>query len=193
MRALSTWRAHAQRQGLDALQDVEGVGRAHAGAEIAQALGARPHDEGRRAELLGEVDAVIAGIGLRQRRKLARRLPVEAAAVDQHAADGDAMAAQPLGRRMHDDIGAVLERPAQVGRGEGVVDHQRQPGRVRDLGDRRRCPAPRAPGLPIVSPNTSRVSGLIACAKPSGRADRRSWSSMPKRGRVSASMLRVPP
>ena len=74
---------HAQRQRLDALQEMEGVGRRHAGAEIAQAFGARPHDEGRRAELLGEVDAVIAGIGLGQRREFAGGLPVEAAAVDE--------------------------------------------------------------------------------------------------------------
>ena len=31
---------HAHGQRLDALQQVEGIGRAHAGAEVAQALGA---------------------------------------------------------------------------------------------------------------------------------------------------------
>ena len=46
------------------------VGR-QAGAEIAQAFGARPHDEGGGAEFLGEDDAVIAGIGLGHGRKLA--------------------------------------------------------------------------------------------------------------------------
>ena len=53
-----------ERQGLDPLQDVERVLRAHAGAEIAQALGARPHVERRRAVGLGVDQAVIAGVGL---------------------------------------------------------------------------------------------------------------------------------
>ena len=61
-------------QRLDALQQLEGIGRRQAGAEIAQAFGARPHDEGGRAELLVEDDAVIAGIGLGQRRELAGSL-----------------------------------------------------------------------------------------------------------------------
>ena len=49
------------------------------------------------------------------------------------------------------------------------------------------------PGLPIVSPSTSRVSGLMALAKPSWSRGLTKVVSMPKRGRVSASMLRVPP
>ena len=85
---------------------MEGVGRRQAGAEIAQALGARPHDEGRGAELLGEDDAVIAGIRLGQRREFVGRLPVEAAAVDDRAADGDAVAADPFGDRVHHQVGA---------------------------------------------------------------------------------------
>jgi hypothetical protein len=47
------------------------------------------------------------------------------------------MPAQPFGRRVHDDVGAMLERAAQVRRGEGAVDHQRQAGRMRHLGHRR--------------------------------------------------------
>ena len=64
---------HAQRQGLDTLQQLEGVHRAHAGAEIAQALDARAGDEGLGAELLGEVDAVITGIGLASSWEISRR------------------------------------------------------------------------------------------------------------------------
>ncbi len=37
---------------------------------------------------------------------------------------------------MHDDVGAVLERPAQIRRGERVVDDERQPGLARDGADR---------------------------------------------------------
>ncbi len=128
---------HAQRQGLDPLEKLEGVGRAHAGAEIAQALGAGAHDEGLRPELRGEIDAVIAGIGLAQGRELARRLPVEAPAIDQRAADGDAVAAQPFGRGMHDDVAAMLDRPAEIGRGEGGIDQQRQARAMRHRRHRR--------------------------------------------------------
>ena len=49
------------------------------------------------------------------------------------------------------------------------------------------------PGLPMVSPSTSRVSGLMALANPSWSRGLTKVVSMPKRGRVSASMLRVPP
>ena len=126
---------HADAERLDALQQLKGVGRRQAGAEIAQAFGARPHDEGGRAELLVEDDAVIAGIGFGQHRKLAGAAPVEPAAVDDHAADGDAMAADPFGGRIHHDVGAELDRPAEIGRREGVVDQQRDLRVVRDLRD----------------------------------------------------------
>ena len=45
---------HAHGKRLDALQQLERIRRRQAGAEIAQALGAGAHDEGRRAELLVE-------------------------------------------------------------------------------------------------------------------------------------------
>ena len=38
---------------------------------------------------------------------------------------------------MHDDIGAEIEGPAQVRRGERIVDHQRQAGLVCDGSDGR--------------------------------------------------------
>src|SRR5262245_20290810 len=102
---------HAERQRLDALQDVEGICRAHAGAEIAQALGARPHDEGLRSELLGKIDAVIARVRLGERRELASLLPVEAAPIDDDASNRQAMPAEPLRGGMQDEVGAMLDRP----------------------------------------------------------------------------------
>ena len=128
--------AHAQRQGLDALQDVKRVRRAHRRAEIAEALGTGAHHEGRRPEFLGEIETVITGIGLRKGRKPCAPLPVEAPRINQNAADRDAVTAEPFCRRVHDDIGAMLEGTKQRRRGEGVVDHQRQAGGMRDLRDR---------------------------------------------------------
>ena len=127
--------AHAER--LDALQQLECVGRRQAGAEIAQAFGACAHDEGGLAELLVEDDAVIAGIGLGQHAGIFRSVPVETAAVDDGAADRDAVAADPFGRRMHDEVGAELDRPAEIGRGKSVVDQQRDLCVMRDLRDGR--------------------------------------------------------
>ena len=37
---------------------------------------------------------------------------------------------------MDDEVGAPFERPAQIGRGEGVVDDEGHARLVRDLGDR---------------------------------------------------------
>ena len=69
---------------------------------------------------------MIAGIGLGQGLELARRLPIEVSAVDQNTTEGEAVTAEPLGRRMHHDIGTQLDRAAEVGAGKGTVDHQRQ-------------------------------------------------------------------
>ncbi len=104
-------------------------------AEVAQAFGARPHDERGLAELLVEDNAVISGIGLGQDRKFAGSAPVEPAAVDDRAADGDAVAADPFGRGIHDDVGAKLDRTAEKGRRERVVDQQRDFRLMRDVGN----------------------------------------------------------
>ena len=45
-----------------------------------------------------------------------------------------AVSADPLSGGVDHDVGAVLDRAAQVGCGEGVVDDQRQPRRVSDVG-----------------------------------------------------------
>ena len=128
---------HADAERLDALQQLERVGRRQARAEIAQAFGARAHDEGGLAELLVEDDAVIAGIGLGQLREFAGGVPVEPAAIDDDAADRDAVAADPFGRGVHHEVGAELDRPAEKRRRKGVVDQQRNLGVMRDLRDRR--------------------------------------------------------
>ena len=46
------------------------------------------------------------------------------------------MAAQELGQRMHHDVGAVLDRLAQIGRGQRVVDDERNAGALGERGDR---------------------------------------------------------
>ena len=45
------------------------------------------------------------------------------------------MAAEELGQRMHDDVGAVLDGADQIGRGERVVDDEGDAGLLGDGGD----------------------------------------------------------
>ena len=47
------------------------------------------------------------------------------------------MAADPLRQRMHDDVRAVVDRAAEVGGGERVVDEHRNAGGMGDAGDGR--------------------------------------------------------
>ena len=61
-------------------------------------------------------------------------LPVEAAAVDDGAANRGAMATDVLGERMHDDVGPMLEGAAQVGGRHRVVDDERHAMSLGHLG-----------------------------------------------------------
>ena len=82
-------------------------------------------------------DAVVARIGVDEvLGNAARRRPVEVAAVDDDAADRRPVAADPLRRRVDDDVGAVLDRLREQ-RGEGVVDDDRH---ALGVGRRRRSP-----------------------------------------------------
>mmetsp|Transcript_5968 Transcript_5968/g.23715 ORF Transcript_5968/g.23715 Transcript_5968/m.23715 type:complete len:341 (+) Transcript_5968:5957-6979(+) len=125
-----------QRQRLDALQDLEGIEGRQRRTGVAQRHDAGAANVGRRAQGLGVDDAVVAGVGLIQALEAVLVLgPGEFAGVDDGAADAGAVAAEVFGQRVHDDVGAVLDRPAQVGRGHGVVDDQRHAMGVGDGGD----------------------------------------------------------
>ena len=58
---------------------------------------------------------MVGGIGIDEIGEAAGGLPVELAAVDDDAADGGAVAADELGGRVDDDVGAPLDRPDQAG------------------------------------------------------------------------------
>ncbi len=124
---------HAHRQGLDAGDGQKGVERRHGRAEIAQRHRPRLGGESEVAEILVEAQAVIGGLGLDQGGELARRAPVELARFDDRAAERVAVAGQELGGGVEDEIRAPFEGPAQIGRGQRVVDDQRNAGRVGDL------------------------------------------------------------
>ena len=126
---------HAQRQGLDALQDLPRVEGRQRRARVAQRHDARAADVGRRAQRLGVDDAVIAHVRLVQ--ALEARLvvrPRKLARIDDDAAQRGAVAAHVLGQRVDHDVGTVLDRANQERRADGVVDDQRHARRVRDGG-----------------------------------------------------------
>ena len=122
---------HAQTERLQPLQQQERIERGLARADVAQDLDPGFGDERTGAERC-ELHAVIGGIRLGEVGEPPRSGPVEIAAVDDHAADGCAVAADELGGGMQHDVRAPFEWPAEIGRGEGVVYHQRDARLARD-------------------------------------------------------------
>ena len=88
---------------------------------------------------------------------------------DQRAAHDVGVAAEVLGGRVHDDVGAELERLLQVRRGEGVVDHQQRPGLAGEARPAPRCRRRRAAGW-----SASRTRDLVR-----GRSAARTASGSP--------------
>ena len=117
---------HAHVQGLQPLQEEEGIERARRGAEGAQRLAARAHRESEVAEGLVEAYPVVSARGLRHARELAV-VPRELPGLDHHPADRRPVPADELRGGVGDEIRPPFEGAAQVGCREGVVDHQRQP------------------------------------------------------------------
>ena len=125
---------HPQRQRLQALLEEEGVER---GDGRAQARG----DDGAG---VGDVGALAVGLppaaAAEQRRRLLE-VRVQARTGDDVLRDDDrpaergAVPGEELARRVHDDVGAVLDRAQQIRRREGRVHDQRHPVRVGDRGD----------------------------------------------------------
>ena len=134
---------HPQAQRLQPLGNQEGVERGDGRAQVTQQLDAGLEDVGKvgsectvDAQVPAVDQPVVAGVrGVEAGEAI--RLPgvVEGAAVDDHAGDRAAVAAQVLGGGMHDDVGPPLERADQVGGGQGVVHDQRDAGFVRHRAD----------------------------------------------------------
>jgi len=132
-----------QVEGFDSLENQPGVERRDAGALVAQALKACLECEGHVpergvvAEDLPELKAVVAGVGLGEVRETSAA-PIEVATVNHDAADGRSVAAEELGQRVDDDVGAEGDRVDQVGRWHRVIDSQRDAVLLadgRDFGD----------------------------------------------------------
>ena len=116
----------AQREGLHALQQQEGIEGRNGGAGVPQEDGPDIGDEGGGASGVHEADAVVAGVRLRNGGVLAAGLPVELAGIHDDPAQSGAVAADELGGGVDHDVRAVLDGPDQIGGAEGVVDDQGQ-------------------------------------------------------------------
>ena len=105
---------------------------------------------------------MIRGLGLIETAELLALAPVEEAAVDHRTTDGSAVAGQELGGGMHHQVGAPFDRSAQVGRGQGVVDDQRDTGISGELSQRLE-----------IGDDASRVGQALAEDRLGALADRR--------------------
>ena len=125
---------HAQFKRFQTLQDEESVERADGRAGIAQRHDAGAGDEGGSAEVFAVIHAVVGRVGAGEDGEAFAFCPREAAAVNNGAANTVAMATDIFGQRFDDDIRPQLQRAAECGRGDGVVNDERQTGGVRGGG-----------------------------------------------------------
>lgn len=96
----------AEGQGLQPLEEEPGVEGAHARSQVAHRVHAQLGGQGFVPVRLPEPHAVVAVRGLREFGELAAGAPVEVASVDHDAAHARAVAADPFGAAVGDDVGA---------------------------------------------------------------------------------------
>ena len=127
-------RLDAVRQRLDALREQERRVRRERRADVAQLLGAQAREERVLAEVARPLQSAVARHRLAEERELLG-VPVEAARLDDDAAEGRAVPAEELRGRVRDDVGAPLDRAVEVGRRDRRVDDERDAVGVRDVGE----------------------------------------------------------
>ena len=129
---------HAHWQRLDALQNLPGTHRRHAGTEVAQPFATAAQQKSGGGRFLGEHHVVKAVIRRGQRREVRAALvgePVEAPAIHQQATDHHAVPLQELGGGVKHDVGTMLEWPDQIRCGQRRIEHQWHAHLMRDGSD----------------------------------------------------------
>ena len=105
---------HAEGQGFDALHELPGIVRSQTGPEVPQGHGAHAQDKGegeeRGREIMPPTESVVGVVRLIVERVLAAS-PVEFSAIHYNAPEAGAVAAEPFGEGVDDDIGPVIEWP----------------------------------------------------------------------------------
>lgn len=105
----------AQAQGLDAEEQLLGGERVEGGAKVTQDLYTSTGNEGGLTDGLPELEAMITVRWFNHLREAVAVLaPVERACVDNDTANGSSVAANPLGGRMDDNVGTVVNGPNEV-------------------------------------------------------------------------------
>ena len=125
---------HAQMQGLDALDQEEGIERADDRPHVPQAFQPGLGDEGPRAHEVGQHRPVVVGVGRGELGELAIG-PVEAPAVDDDAPQGGAVAADVFRGTVDHDVSAMSQGIQQIGTRKGIVHNKRHPGLLGDGAD----------------------------------------------------------
>jgi hypothetical protein len=132
---------------------------------------------------------VVAGGRFGEQREFAVP-PVEASGIDDHAADGGAVAADPLRRRGDHDVGTVVDRSDEVaGRPEGVVDHERDAVLVGHGGEALEVRDVVLGIADIDSTYSALVCSPMAAANSSGSSPSTKRTPMPRRGRTTLNWL----
>ncbi len=106
-------------------------------AQVAEPVRAAGDDVAQLSDRVVENRAVIRRVGLGELRPLVGLAgPIELAAVDDHAADARAVAADELRGAINRDVDAVVERPQQDRRQHRIVANDRQAVLVGHVGNR---------------------------------------------------------
>lgn len=123
----------SKAEGLDTEEQLLGGKGIESGTQIAKNLDTGADDKGDRAKGLPELEAVVALGRLNKLWEAGTVLaPVKLARVDNHAANGGAVATNPLGSGVNNDVGAVIDGTDEVTScAKGVVNlyKNRQPFR----------------------------------------------------------------
>ena len=148
---LATCRCHAQRQGLDALQDVESIGRDRQAPKSR-----RPSTRARMMKAGGPNCSAKTSRDSRHRARVSvGKLPLASQSKRPPSISTPPMATpwppSHLVAECRTRSAPCSNGRLQTGRGEGVIDQQRDSGRVRDLGDGLGMSSTSSPGLPMVS------------------------------------------
>ena len=125
-----------ERQRFESLQKKKRIERAESCTDIAKLFHTRTDDEGNIAELtLGtedvpEVEIVIAGTRFREDGKIAAA-PIELSGIDDNAAYGSSVPADPFCRRVNNDVCTMGNRIKKVSSlSERIIDDKRNSVRM---------------------------------------------------------------
>mmetsp|Transcript_45057 Transcript_45057/g.92005 ORF Transcript_45057/g.92005 Transcript_45057/m.92005 type:complete len:203 (+) Transcript_45057:341-949(+) len=127
---------HTHGQCLHPAYGEESIEGGHRGPQIAQAHCMSVDRQREVPKRLLKSEAVVGRLREGQRRKLVVLGPVELATVHHRPPHRVPVPREELSGGMHDDISAVFEGTAQVRRRHRVVDYQRHPLFMTEVGNR---------------------------------------------------------